>query len=238
MKRHLLMRLQAPLIAFGGEAIDRYGIIRDFPAQSMLTGLFANALGWCYEDAVLHNRLQERLVFGARLETVGGRLTDFQTAKLAKDDLGWTTRGVPEGRNGGDATYDSPHLRFRDFLCDASVLVALRLEPAEEAPNLDDLAAAVDRPARPLFLGRKPCLPSRRLFAGWLQTPTILEALQRAELETGDRQQRLRAQWPDGEGEQSDARLMEICDERDWHNGVHGGWRPVREGLITPGVSR
>jgi CRISPR-associated protein Cas5/CasD subtype I-E len=155
MKRHLLMRLQAPLIAFGGEAIDRYGVIRDFPAQSMLTGLFANALGWRYEDVALDNRLQERLVFGARLEAISDRITEFQTAKLAKDDRGWTTRGVPEGRDGGDATYESPHLRYRDFLCDANVLVALRLVPAEEAPALDDLAAALDRPARPRFLARK-----------------------------------------------------------------------------------
>ena len=32
--------------------------------------------------------------------------------------------------------------------------------------GLDDLAAALDRPARPLFIGRKPCLPAGRLVAG------------------------------------------------------------------------
>jgi CRISPR-associated Cas5-like protein len=40
------MRLEAPLMAFGGETIDNYGVIRDFPALSMVTGLFANALGY------------------------------------------------------------------------------------------------------------------------------------------------------------------------------------------------
>ena len=43
--RHLILRLEAPLMAFGGETIDNYGVIRRFPSASMLTGLLANALG-------------------------------------------------------------------------------------------------------------------------------------------------------------------------------------------------
>ena len=33
-------------MSLGGEAIDAYGVIDEFPGKSMLTGLFANALGW------------------------------------------------------------------------------------------------------------------------------------------------------------------------------------------------
>ena len=40
------LRLCAPLAAFGSTAIDALGVTRDFPAQSMLVGLLANALGW------------------------------------------------------------------------------------------------------------------------------------------------------------------------------------------------
>ena len=58
MARYLLLRLEAPLIAFGGETIDNFGVIRDFPALSMITGLFANALGWRREDCEWHDRLQ------------------------------------------------------------------------------------------------------------------------------------------------------------------------------------
>ena len=46
MARHLILNLESPLMAFGGETIDNYGVIRPFPAASMLTGLLANALGW------------------------------------------------------------------------------------------------------------------------------------------------------------------------------------------------
>lgn len=101
MPRHLLLRLEAPLIAFGGETIDNYGVIRDFPALSMITGLFANALGWRREDCELHDRLQNRLIVGARLNTPIQRLTDFQTAQLGKDDKGWTSWGFPKKGEAG-----------------------------------------------------------------------------------------------------------------------------------------
>ena len=164
MASHLLLRLEGPLMAFGGETIDNLGVIRDFPAQSMLTGLIANALGWRREDAAQHDRLQARLVFGARLDRPGTRFTDFQTAELRKDDTAWRTTGIPEGRGGGEGTYKGQHLRYRDHLADAAVLVALRLEPAAEVPTLEDIATALQRPMRPLFLGRKPCVPTAPLF--------------------------------------------------------------------------
>lgn len=234
MARHLLLRLQAPLIAFGGETIDNFGVIRDFPALSMVTGLLANALGWRREDCELHDRLQERLLLGARLNTPVQRLTDFQTAQLGSNDKGWTTWGVPEERRGGAGTYDAPHLRYRDYHADLDVLVALRLSPPEQFPTLDDLAVALDHPARPLFIGRKSCLPSKRIFAGWIEANSVLQALQLAPQPESDRAQSFRMQWPDGEGNLAGDRLIDLCDERNWTSGVHGGWRPVREGSYTP----
>lgn len=234
MPRHLLLRLHAPLIAFGGETIDNFGVIRDFPALSMITGLLANALGWRREDCELHDRLQSRLLLGARLNTPIERLTDFQTAQLGASDKGWTTWGAPEERRGGAGTYEGPHLRYRDYHADLDVLVALRLEPAEQSPTLDDLAVALDHPARPLFIGRKPCLPSKRIFAGWIEADNVLQALQLAHIPATDSTQSLRMQWPDGEGNLAGDRLIDLCDERNWTSGVHGGWRPVREGSYTP----
>lgn len=233
MARHLLMRLRAPLIAFGGETIDNQGVIRDFPALSMVTGLLANALGWDRKDDAQHNRLQERLVMGARLDADGERMVDFQTAQLQGDDKGWTTRGIPEGRAGGAGTYGGPHLRYRHYHADMNVLVVVRLRPAEEAPTLGDLAAALDKPGRPLFVGRKNCLPTERVMAGWVDAENILGALQAAEPRY---QIPVRAQWPHGEGQLPDAqaRGLDVCDERNWTSGVHGGWRPVIEGLLRP----
>lgn len=138
MSDHLMLRLSSPLIAFGGETIDNQGVIRDFPAVSMLTGLIASALGWDRRQDALHNRLQRRMRLGTVLQpsTVGDtsvriqRLVDFQTAELGSADKGWTTRGWPEERRGGVDSYAGPHLRYRHFHTDLTAWVALRLEPA------------------------------------------------------------------------------------------------------------
>lgn len=252
--RHLLLNLEAPLLAFGGDTIDNYGVIRDFPAASMLTGLLANALGWRRIERERHQRLQERLVFAARIdrEPAGGvRLTDFQTAQLNKNDRGWTTRGIPEGRAGGANTYDAPHLRYRDYWADMRVTVALRLEPAADSPTLDDLAAALEEPQRPLFIGRKPCLPSGRLCQGVSgKGTTALAALMDMPIEEPIEQLKrsddelVRLLWPasegvddapEGEGVQV-SRTYQLTDERNWVSGLHGGGRLVCDGTAPVGA--
>ncbi len=242
--RHLILNLESPLMSFGGEAIDNYGVTRRFPAASMLTGLFANALGWRRTERARHQRLQERLVFAARIERepAGGlSMRDFQTAQLGANDKGWTTLGVPEDRAGGVNTYKSPALRYRDYYADARIVVALRLDPADESPTLDDLAAALDEPARPLFIGRKPCLPSAPLFAGFADGDTALAALIAApldgEADAADSARRVSLLWPEGQGVAGVDGLTEsnfsmLTDQRNWASGLHGGGRWVHEGTL------
>ena len=236
--RHLILNLESPLMAFGGETIDNYGVTRWFPAASMLTGLFANAMGWRRVERERHQLLQDRLIFAARVDREprdGVRMTDFQTAQLAANDRGWTTRGEPEGRAGGVNTYDAPHLRFRDYFADMCVTVALRLVPDADQPTLDQLAGALQEPARPLFIGRKPCLPSASLFAGFADGDTALEALLAWPLSSGTHPAAtVRTLWPEGEGttgRDADRRYM-LADQRNWVSGLHGGGRMVCEGAV------
>jgi CRISPR system Cascade subunit CasD len=230
--RWLLLRLEAPLLAFGGVAIDHLGITRDFPAASMLTGLFANALGFRRTEWERHQALQDRLVFAARREREHptGLLADTQNAKLEKTDRGWTTHGELEGRDG--ASYGAPHRRQRDFHMDAALTVVLRLRATIDGPDLDKLAQALDRPARPLFIGRKPCLPSRPVNGGFVYAATAYEALACA---PGGPD--LRALWPYGEGPSEGARVdrvADLSDIRNWRTGLHGGSRRIVEGRVTP----
>ena len=236
--QHLILNLEAPLMAFGGETIDNLGIIRRFPAVSMFTGMFANALGWRRTERDSHQRLQDRLVFAARIdrEPAGGlRMTDFQTAQLGRNDKGWTTRGTPEGRAGGANTYDAPHLRYRDFFADMRVTVALRLAPPDEAPTLGDLADALDEPARPLFIGRKPCLPSSRLYTGMCDADSALATLVDTPLDEGSPVDgTVSVLWADGESPDDlrPTNTYMLTDERNWRSGLHGGGRLVHEGAI------
>lgn len=214
----LHLRLSAPLLAFGGVAIDHVGPTRDFPSTSALTGLLANALGWRRENGPRHQSLQDRLIWAALIVRQGRVLTDNQNAKLEGNDKGWTTWGTPDERAG--ATYDSPHRRRRDYLADHDCRVVMQLEPGD-VPDLDQLAAALDRPARPLFIGRKPCLPSAPLLAGRVDAETPHAALLALGLPG-------KALWPmDGQTEGAD-----LQDLRNWTSGLHGGSRQVCEGHI------
>ena len=237
MPKHLIINLESPLMSFGGETIDNLGVIRPFPAASMLTGLLANALGWRRVERQRHQDLQCRIVFAARIdrEPHGGlRMTDFQTAAINNTEQGWTTRGRPEGRGGG--TYQN-HLRYRDYYADMRVTVALRLHPADGDPTLEALADALQEPARPLFIGRKPCLPSAPLFGGFREGETSLEALLSASLANESPRARgsIRLLWPGSEPAEdmedvTISRRYMLTDERNWISGLHGGGRPVCEG--------
>ena len=233
--RWLHFQFRAPLAAFGGEAIDARGVIRPYPAQSMLTGLFANALGWTRAMREEHQILQERIVYGVlyEVESVARRLTDYQTAQLSKNDRVWTTRGKPIGRDGGSQSYAGAHQRKRDYHVDLRLPGVMRLDPAGETPSLADLADSLVRPARPLFIGRKPCLPSASIFRGWIEAADIRAALASLhelvsdELAFGDGP--INAFWPASEGDKGAYRTTRITDEKNWLTGLHGGTRCVCE---------
>lgn len=234
MATHLILRLEAPLIAFGGEAVDNFGVIEEFPAHSMLTGLLANALGYRRGEAERHQRLQDRLVFAARLDRRGERIRDFQTAELEGDDRGWTRSGRPEGRAGGAGTYKGPHLRYRDYRADACVAVALTLDPADEAPTLDDIAAALDTPARPLFIGRKPCLPATRLLEGTVDAPSPHDALSTLPLLIEDGTSPVSLFWT-GEADADERTEVRFsATRRNWRNDVHGGIEAMHRVMVAP----
>lgn len=241
MARHLVIRLEAPLAAFGDVMVDAIGPVRDTPSASMLTGLLGNALGVRREETRRLARLQDRLVFACRLDRRADRFTEFQTAELSKDDVAWTTRGKREERAGGAGTYLGPHIRYREHDADLSAVVALRLDPADEPPDLDRLAAALDEPARPLFLGRKHCLPAARLFEGFVEAPDLLAALRLVPLA----RHRPAPPWAEAPGDAgvrvvlpADAprpegfRAVRVCDRRDWIAGVHAGDHTLYAGTL------
>lgn len=241
MKRQwLVIQLEAPLMAFGGVLIDQVGPTRDFPAASMLVGLIGNALGWEWSEQKGHQALQDRLIFASRRDWEGSVLTDAQNAKLEQSDKGWTTHGAPEGRDGGNQTYKAPHRRLREYHADLSVCIVMRLDPTAESPTIEQVASALDLPARPLYIGRKPCLPSKPLLADessrWVTADTAYDAL-RAVPGYG---RPLRALWPTEQGPEAGDdvdRIMDLADLRNWRSGFHSGSRRVVEGRVAPAVA-
>ncbi|MEQ8457569.1 MAG: type I-E CRISPR-associated protein Cas5/CasD [Sandaracinaceae bacterium] len=238
--RALLLRLDAPLMSFGGVIVDQHGFTESFPTKSMLTGLCANALGYERRDAERHQDLQGRLEYAARQDREPERMEDYHTVDLGQPhllDRSWTTRGAPEERRGGAEARRGTHIRYRHYLADGVYTVALTLRGADTTPTLDELAQALCVPARPLSLGRRPCVPSAPVLLGERQGPDLLAILGIEPLcrPRPERAHRARAWWPTRAGLRRGEREVEVCDERDWLNQVHVGRRTVYEGWLEVG---
>lgn len=221
----LMLRLDAPLMSFGAVVVDQINPTWRFPAKSMLVGLLGNALGWDHRDTVRLAALQARLRFAARWDAEPEPLTDYQTVDLGQDflvDTGWTTRGRREDRKGGTAATET-HIRLRSYWANGVATVAIALD-GEGETTLDALEAALRQPARPLFIGRKPCLPAAPLLIGRRMAAGVKAALAAEPLaDIGPRRRpgRIHALWPLDEGPGASAE--ERFDLRDWANNIHCG---------------
>jgi len=228
----IALRFDAPLISFGAPIVDNYGFVGTFPARSMLAGLLANAFGYDHRDHERTRRLQRRIRFAARIDVEGREIVDYQTVGLGQSflvDTGWTTWGRIEGRTG--ASGEETHIRYRHYRAGSISTVVLTLDPVDEDPNLENLEAALSEPARPLFIGRKCCIPSGPILLCRWEAETLLEALKG--IDPAGEKRALRAQWPDEEGlNEPESRRLSVMDERDWENQIHGGERFVRQGFI------
>lgn len=249
----LILHLQAPLMSFGGPQIDQIGPTGRFPTLSQTVGLLANALGHDHRDWDRTQALQGRLWVASALVREGWELPDYQTVDLGQEHLrhpGWTTRGYAEHRDGGDARFET-HIRYRRYRADSNVVTAAALVPNDEKPTLTDLRAALERPARPLFLGRKSCLPATPVLVGMIEAvKDLADALARApivfpdrwaEIARGDVSPESEVELPvAGERTLPDAERLKtrrVTDLRDWRNRLHGGERIVLHRRLKLGAA-
>jgi CRISPR system Cascade subunit CasD len=234
----LILRLDAPLISFGAPIIDRHGKVQSYPALSMIAGMLGNALGYDHGDFDKLESLQNRLRYASRQDRAGQEIQDYQTVDLSQefmlDQNAWTTQGWLDKRKGGRSSKGT-HIRLRDYRADSVHTIALTLSPADDTPSLDDLEQAIQFPERPLFIGRKTCLPAGSLFLKRMQCESLTEALQRAPLsDRADQRDRFPAWWPlDGGENQLKAEMEQpVTDRRDWKNQIHVGERWIAWGEI------
>lgn len=233
----LILRFDAPLMSFGGVMVDQHNVTDRFPGLSLFAGLLANALGWRHCDGERIGRLQGRLLLASRWDIPGESLEDYHTVDLGQPKMrekGWTSRGEPEHRDGGDAKFGT-HQRYRHYWANGVLTAALAVNDADETPTLDELEATLKRPTRPLFLGRKSCLPSAPILIGRQTGDDVLAILQtvpRATCPLRPDAQPMPARWPAELGRADEAQIHPIYDQRDWKNQWHAGSRQVAEGLL------
>ncbi len=233
----LRLRLDAPLMSFGGVIVDHHNVTDRFPGLSWLAGLLGNALGYRHGDAEALTALQERIEYAARWDIEPEAIVDYHTVDLGQPKMcepGWTTRGRPEWREGGDAARLGTHQRYRHYLANGVMTLAMALT-GSAVPATAQLAQALREPARPLFLGRKSCLPAAPLVLDLLEAEDVLQALKgapRARRPGTDGTRPMSACWPERLGLGTQARRVPVYDRRDWRNQIHGGRRIRIEGLL------
>lgn len=224
-------------MSFGGAAVDERRVTQEHPTLSMVTGLLGNALGWDHRNSAALDELQQNLRLAARCDRSGVLLRDFHTVDLGAPFMragGWTTRGAVESRGGGSAK-EGTHIRERFFLADAVYTVALGLRHARSAVTVSELERSLRSPARPLFLGRKCCLPSSPIFLASVEARSLRDALAQghaiAKGRCRDAREAMSAWWPDDDDD-TEGILISVVDERDWGNGIHVGRRLLRQGAV------
>jgi CRISPR system Cascade subunit CasD len=144
----LLLRLAAPLQSWGvASKFDTRDTARE-PTKSGVIGLLAAALGRSRTENL--DDLKE-LYFGVRIDQPGLLLRDYHTAQQKKNIF----------------------VTIRYYLADAVFLVGLE----GEENFLQKLAAALQNPVFPLYLGRRSCPPAGRLVLG-LREQTLRQAIE------------------------------------------------------------
>jgi CRISPR system Cascade subunit CasD len=165
MDNTLFLRLEGPLQAWGERA---HWAVRDTapePTKSGVVGLLACALG-LRDDADLRN-LSQQIRLGVRCDALGVLLIDYHTV----------SGGVmsAQGKIKKNANTKEPEtvVSWRHYLADASFLAAVQAAPG----TIARLAEAVRSPRWPLYLGRRSCVPSRSVFEGVGDYPSLDDAL-------------------------------------------------------------
>ena len=160
----LLLRLEGPLQSWGVRARWDVRDSSDRPTKSGVIGLIGNAMGLSRSDRRLVE-LGNLFRFGIRIDRSGEKMVDFHTVSGALPSA--------DGRRKGTEAKPYTILTPRTYLQDASFLAGL--EGCWEL--VEECAAAVSRPRRPYFLGRKCCPPSVPVFVKVERGGTLEEAL-------------------------------------------------------------
>lgn len=215
----LFLRLEGPLQAWGLRARWGERDSADAPTKSGVIGLLGCALGLRRDDAQLRE-LSDALALGVRVDLPGTRLRDYHTtgggrygdsvhsggARFHTDPYAGGVLSAEVDSKGRikvkiNASTKEPEtdVSERHYLADASFLAALQ----GSSERIGELAAALQAPAWPCFLGRKACVPAAPIYAGLGQHEDL-----RGALEAQPFSRRVQAAWDGRAGRPQTLRLL------------------------------
>ncbi|GAA4612841.1 type I-E CRISPR-associated protein Cas5/CasD [Actinoallomurus liliacearum] len=239
----LVLRLAGALQSWGDRSSFNRRDTRPEPTKSGVIGLLAAAAGRPREQP-LDDLLDLQL--GVRVDQPGTLLRDYHTVSDYRGrplpQAGVSAKGIQRPTSPAKHT----HVTQRFYLQDAIFLAAI----AGPHDLIGTLATAVTRPAFPLALGRRSCVPTQPIFLA-LRTGTLEDVLRNEPWQASERTRESYARRvkhrpehidlsatlddPDGEELLNDAPLsFDPRDRRCTTRRIRHTWVPAPTGLTRP----
>jgi len=156
----IILRLEAVLQSFG--TTGRW-YIRETdmePSKSAIIGMIGNAMGLKKFDQKLED-LDHALEMATRTDFQGDTLCDYHT--------------IGKGSRSADGKFNPfTILTDRYYLQDSSFLVVIKSKDNDKK-LLEEIANALQNPKRPIYIGRKCCIPTKPVFQEITERYTSME---------------------------------------------------------------
>lgn len=200
----LLLRLAAPLQAWGSSSKFIVRSTEREPTKSGVIGMIAAAMGIQRNDDAKKLAPLAQLRFGVRADKEGMLLKDFHMVH------GYKIADVTE----------------RYYLSDAVFLAVIE---CDDKKLLEEIAAALQRPVYPLYLGRKSCPPTLPVVLGVKDEDMITALKSEPFLYKNDRRKNVRISYEVSSG---GAMVQDVPLSFSQLHRKHG-WRMKREELLV-----
>ena len=169
MNEYIILRLKGVLQSWGSHTYEDYRPSNLFPTRSGLAGLLAACLGIDRKDLENQKALSDSFRYAVRVDETENRfykITDFHTVLKAR-------------RVSGKAG-DDPVVSRREYLCDTSFTVALRLTD-KTVFNVQRIIDHLQKPIFTPFLGRRSCPLNVPPFHSIVHAESLIKALDAVE---------------------------------------------------------
>lgn len=169
MNEYIMLRLKGVLQSWGGHTYEDYRPSNLFPTRSGLAGMLAACLGIDRKDLENQKAFSDSFLYAVRVDETANRfykITDFHTVLKAR-------------RVSGKAG-DDPVVSRREYLCDTSFTVALKLTDTTVF-SVQKIIDHLQKPVYTPFLGRRSCPLSVPPFHSSVQAESLIKALEAVE---------------------------------------------------------
>lgn len=177
----LLLRLAAPLQAWGSSSKFNIRNTEREPAKSGVIGMIAAAMGIKRCDDKGLEKLSG-LRFGVRVDKEGKLLSDYHTAFTDTMSDAERRKTMPK------ILKKHVHATIRLYLSDAVFVAALE---SDDTGLLMEIEQALKNPVYPLFFGRRSCPPTLPVVLG-ISDSSLGDALRETELQAENKNKYIR----------------------------------------------